>query len=133
KILTLEGHTARVNCVVFSPSGELLASCSGDIQQPGKPVLSGEVIVWNVRAGTQVHVLKTHAGGIFQVAWSADGALLASGSMDKTVKVWDAHAGREVYTLAGHRGLVNGVAFSRDGRLASASSDGTVKVWDIRN
>ncbi len=34
-------------------------------------------------------------------------------------------------TFSGHTGAVNGVAFSADGsRLASASSDGTVKVWE---
>jgi WD40 repeat protein len=35
-------------------------------------------------------------------------------------------------TLRGHTDIVSSVAFSRDGkRLASASQDGTVKVWKV--
>ncbi|MGD1897070.1 MAG: WD40 repeat domain-containing protein, partial [Phormidesmis sp.] len=40
--------------------------------------------------------------------------------------------GTEPKTLAGHGNVVNSVAYSPDGeRLATASSDHTVKTWDI--
>jgi WD40 repeat protein len=58
--------------------------------------------------------------------------MLATASMDKTVKLWYATSGKELATLRGHANAVKCVAFSPDGRmLASGSWDSTAKVWDV--
>src|SRR5208337_3430620 len=66
------------------------------------------------------------------VAFSPDGRLALSGSMDKTLKLWNLTTAAEVRSFSGHTGPVWTVAFSPDGRKAlSGSSDNTVKLWDV--
>jgi WD40 repeat protein/tRNA A-37 threonylcarbamoyl transferase component Bud32 len=129
------GHTGDANGVAFSPDGKRFAtSCRGGylIREVGgaKKVeeMPNEVKVWDTVTGKE---LITLAGGGLRVAFSPDGKLIASGSLEGTVAVWDADAGKVLLTLRGHAGAVRDVAFSRDSRrLATAGADHTVKVWD---
>jgi WD40 repeat protein len=58
--------------------------------------------------------------------------MLASGSLDETIKLWDIASSQVLRTLAGHSAEVQSVAFSTDGKtLASGSFDETIKLWDV--
>jgi WD40 repeat protein len=76
---------------------------------------------------------KGHSGGVNSVAFSLDGAHIASGSLDNTIRIWDAATGKVVAgPFKGHAGWVNCVAFSPDGTcIISGSSDSTIRVWEI--
>lgn len=70
-----------------------------------------------------------HTAAVVAVDVSPDSSLIASASIDKTIKLWR-RDGTEVATLKGHQATVRAVDFSSDGQiLASASEDGTVKLW----
>ncbi|HYV40149.1 MAG TPA: protein kinase, partial [Gemmataceae bacterium] len=90
--------------------------------------------------GKPLTVAKAHDGPIMAVACSPDGNLVAigpallnkqDGGAGCDIRVRDAQTGRLLHTLKGHTKSVNSLAFSRDGkRLASASDDRTIMVWN---
>ncbi len=66
------------------------------------------------------------------VAFHPEGALVAVGCLDNTIRLLDATSGEEVACLLGHEGYVQSVAFSPDGRFSiSGSADQTVRLWDL--
>jgi WD40 repeat protein/serine/threonine protein kinase len=64
------------------------------------------------------------------VAFSPSGRRLAVAD-GKDVHVRDAGSGTDVLVLPGHTGRVRAVAFGTEDQVASASLDGTVRVWDL--
>jgi WD40 repeat protein len=86
------------------------------------------VRLWNLR-GDCVGVLAGHEDTVYSVAFAPDGKTLASGSFDESVIIWDLQSHRSFSVLRGHTRCVNSVAFS--GKiLASASNDGTLRLWN---
>lgn len=74
---TFSGHIYRVNTVVFSPDGTLIASGSKD----------KTIGFWNLD-GTLIRNLEAHTDAINSIAFSPNGNAIASASDDKTIILW---------------------------------------------
>ena len=133
--LSIYEHGGDVNSIAFSPNDTYIASGDDD----GKMLL----YKWNAAADTWDFSQDFDipggllANNVKSVAFSHDNTMLACGTSGNKVFIWDYDRDQQkwVYrqTFEGHSGSVNSVAFSPWGvALASASADGTVRLWGAR-
>jgi WD40 repeat protein/tetratricopeptide (TPR) repeat protein len=82
---------------------------------------------------------SAHASPVWSLAFSDDGAKLATADAEGTVKIWENPAKMTpkttaLLTLKGHQGGIKNAQFSSDGkRLVTGSVDKTARVWDLDN
>uniref|UniRef100_K1QW86 THO complex subunit 6-like protein n=1 Tax=Magallana gigas TaxID=29159 RepID=K1QW86_MAGGI len=62
------------------------------------------------------------------------GTALFAGCGDKNVYSWDLESGKQVLCMSGHTDYIHDISLKSDGNtLASASEDGSVNIWDVRD
>lgn len=130
-VADLTRHQRAVNCVRWSPNGELLAS--GDDESV--------IMIWKLKSENETLnicdstnetdkeiwiTLKILRGkeDIYDLCWSPNSANLISGSVDNTAIVWDVQKGKCLDILNCHKGFVQGVTWDPQNRyLATLSTD----------
>ncbi|KII88179.1 hypothetical protein PLICRDRAFT_110822 [Plicaturopsis crispa FD-325 SS-3] len=115
----LVGHTQKVYSVVLDPTRN--QACSGS--------MDGTVRVWNLQTGQCQHTLTGHTSLVGLLGLSP--SHLVSAAADSTLRVWDPDTGELRHTLVAHTGAIT--CFQHDEFKVLSGSDGTLKMWNVRD
>ncbi|EPY25546.1 hypothetical protein STCU_00720 [Strigomonas culicis] len=126
-----------LRCFVPEPLSSCAVSPCGLFMLGG--TVSGHLIVWNVLTGCQVKMVSVHIRAVTSIAFSSDGALVATGSEDSLCKVWRMQAlscikRKEVHplnTFSGHTLPVTICRFfHHTSFIVTGALDKTCRVFD---
>ncbi|HEY7428229.1 MAG TPA: WD40 repeat domain-containing protein, partial [Gemmataceae bacterium] len=117
RIRRWEGPDREVHVVVFSPVGNVFATCGWNARTR----------IWDAATGRETRVCGGRARSL---AFSPDGRTLFS-AMGNTFHLWETATGQEIRGWKGHQGWNTAVAFSPDGRTVASGNGGTtILLWD---
>ena len=131
-------HDAAVNVVRWSHDGVHLATGSDDTNIIIWRCMPGVSALGNVENWCSNTMLQGHTSDVKDLDWSPNDDLLATCSIDNTVRVWrinEATLGQlrvnvPLVVLKGHTSWVRGLCWDPVGKyLASTSDDNTMIVW----
>jgi eukaryotic-like serine/threonine-protein kinase len=102
--------------LAFSPDSQLVATT------PGPEDLDNAVRIWDAQTGKEFGVCTGHKQAVWSVAFSPDGATLATASDDSTLRLWNVATQQELLSVRRLGGGLRGLRFSPDGQLLVGGS-----------
>jgi len=115
----------RIQALEYSPDGKTLAVASGT---PGR---IGQVYVIE---GENLRPVHTAADVVMAVAFSPDGAMLATGGSDNAIRLFEVASGKLKFKTEQHADWVMGLAFHpATSLIVSASRDKTARIINTMN
>jgi WD40 repeat protein len=144
----LEGRVQPIMVAACSDSGETLAVASLETAPYSDESQRRPIVIWSLAAGRKTHTLLGHSHDITSLAFGPrpagqpgetnqdspglDDTILASSSVDDTIRVWNTSTGGQLGVVKGGQDGMACVAISPDGMLiAGGGRNGSIKLWKV--
>jgi hypothetical protein len=125
-VARLVGLSERIQSVRFSRDGQWLAAAGGN------PARMGEVQIWDVAQRKLALSVPITYDTLYGVSWSPDGAMVAFGCADNSVRAIEAKTGKEILKLNAHNDWVIDTVFSVKGdHVISVGRDMAAKLTEV--
>ena len=113
---------SSIDALAVSPDGSMVATAS-----------EGRIDIRDA-TGRSLRKVEGHAGyGGPVLAFSPDGAVLASGGGEPHARLWDAKNWNSARTLQGVDYTISGVAVTADGASVASDGSGSTVIWDAHD
>ncbi|MHC4958378.1 MAG: protein kinase domain-containing protein [Planctomycetota bacterium] len=95
---------------------------------------SGDIVLYDANGRRALRTLRGHADKVTALAFTLDGARLASGGLeDGVLRLWNTGTGSALWEVDTGRPLIYSLAFTRDGqRIFMGSRARVIRVFDTR-
>ncbi|XP_058465461.1 periodic tryptophan protein 2 homolog [Malaya genurostris] len=124
-VMKQQGHSTGLNCVTYSPDGQLLATGG----------LDGKVKLWNINNGFCFVTFSEHSSSVSSVEFSGNKKFFVSASLDGTVRAYDIVRYRNFRTFTSPEPVqFASVAVDQSGELVAAGGQDVFEVflWSMK-
>lgn len=120
RVATIPAHDGPIAAIAYADDGKEIVTAGAD----------ATLRIWSTASNDAIRIINLDHGA--PTALAIHNRYAATGHQDGTTSVWDLEAGTKIADLRRNEAAVWSLAFTRSGRLAVASHDWAVSLWEIR-
>ena len=118
----------------FKGNNEIISTCifSPNMKQSISGTENGKIFLWNFKPQMRPFKFYQHKGAITDLAINPLGDIIASSSVDQTVRLWTNAVNGKNQVIKAHPSPIRSVDFSSTGKfLMTGSNDKTIKIFEL--
>ena len=120
-----------VRAFALSPDGGFMAGVGRALDKSARRMVQ-RVWIWNLTESRPLNRIDVETRELHSLAFSPEGASVATGDDSGRIQLWDVATGDELLTLRLGETAIRGIAFSPDGMTLAATDHASgIQLWDL--